>query len=87
MEKIFLIFPMIGKLFSNGWKKPPNFSNDWKTFFQWLENRPGGGPAWSPVAGRALRASRTGGENGGFFHGGEDGGEEGENAGFFRVAK
>ena len=30
-------FPMIGKLFSNGWKTPPIFSNDWKKTFQWLE--------------------------------------------------
>ena len=29
---------MIGKNFSNGWKKRPGFSNDWKHFFQWLEN-------------------------------------------------
>ena len=29
---------MIGKNFSNGWKKRPGFSNDWKLFFQWLEN-------------------------------------------------
>ena len=25
-------FPIIGKLFSNGWKIPPVFSNDWKNF-------------------------------------------------------
>jgi hypothetical protein len=25
-------FPMIGKLFSNGWKISPDFSNDWKNF-------------------------------------------------------
>ena len=25
-------FPMIGKFFSNGWKKSDNFSNDWKKF-------------------------------------------------------
>jgi hypothetical protein len=25
-------FPMIGKNFSNGWKKWPDFSNDWKNF-------------------------------------------------------
>ena len=31
-------FPMIGKLFSNGWKTSPGFSNDWKKSFQWLEN-------------------------------------------------
>ncbi|MBR6022556.1 MAG: hypothetical protein IK066_09100 [Kiritimatiellae bacterium] len=33
-------FPMIGKFFSNGWKIPPVFSNDWKNFsavFQGLE--------------------------------------------------
>jgi len=29
---------MIGKNFSNGLKKRPKFSNDWKRFFQWLEN-------------------------------------------------
>jgi hypothetical protein len=28
---------MIGKLFSNGWKIRPGFSNDWKKSFQWLE--------------------------------------------------
>ncbi|MBR4251713.1 MAG: hypothetical protein IKQ15_05400 [Kiritimatiellae bacterium] len=38
---------MVGKLFSNGWKKRENFpmigknfgefSNDWKKSFQWLE--------------------------------------------------
>ena len=31
-------FPMIGKKFSNGWKNWPEFSNDWKKCFQWLEN-------------------------------------------------
>jgi hypothetical protein len=25
-------FPMIGKYFSNGWKKCTDFSNDWKKF-------------------------------------------------------
>jgi hypothetical protein len=25
-------FPMIGNFFSNGWKKWPDFSNDWKNF-------------------------------------------------------
>jgi hypothetical protein len=36
---------MIGKLFSNGWKIPPGFSNHWKKFspvFQSLENFPAG---------------------------------------------
>ncbi len=28
--------------FSNGWKIPPGFSNDWKKCFQWLENFSGG---------------------------------------------
>jgi hypothetical protein len=32
-------FPMIGKLFSNGWKTSADFSNDWKKSFQWLEKR------------------------------------------------
>jgi hypothetical protein len=41
-------FPMIGKKLSNGWKTPPDFSNDWKNFspvFQRLEKifRPGSG--------------------------------------------
>ena len=41
-------FPMVGKIFSNGWKNVEIFfqwlenravfSNDWKLFFQWLEN-------------------------------------------------
>ncbi|MBR4189302.1 MAG: hypothetical protein IKQ55_05000 [Kiritimatiellae bacterium] len=31
LEKFFLGFPMIGKIFRN-------FSNDWKKVFQWLEN-------------------------------------------------
>ena len=31
LEKFFAGFPMIGKNF-------PLFSNDWKKFFQWLEN-------------------------------------------------
>jgi hypothetical protein len=31
LEKIFAGFPMIGKNFAD-------FSNDWKIFFQWLEN-------------------------------------------------
>ncbi|MBQ7253007.1 MAG: hypothetical protein IJS32_10475, partial [Kiritimatiellae bacterium] len=46
MEKIFRFFPMIGKNFSNGWKIRAGFSNDWKVFFQWLENSPpaAGGP-------------------------------------------
>ncbi|MBR4250974.1 MAG: hypothetical protein IKQ15_01580 [Kiritimatiellae bacterium] len=45
-------FPMIGKLFSNGWKIHPGFptigkifrrfSNDWKIFFHSLENVPAG---------------------------------------------
>ena len=30
-------FPMIGKKVSNGWKNCGDFSNGWKTFFQWLE--------------------------------------------------
>jgi hypothetical protein len=38
LEKIFAVFPMIGNKVSNGWKNRPVFSNDWKTFFQWLEN-------------------------------------------------
>ena len=29
---------MIGNFFSNGWKNRAVFSNDWKIFFQWLEN-------------------------------------------------
>jgi hypothetical protein len=33
LEKIFADFPTIGKNF-------PFFSNDWKIFFQWLENPP-----------------------------------------------
>jgi hypothetical protein len=46
-------FPMIGKLFSNGWKNRVSFpmigknfrkfSNDWKKCFQWLENFGGAG--------------------------------------------
>ena len=37
---------MIGNFFSNGWKNRADFSNDWKLFFQWLENflRAAGGP-------------------------------------------
>jgi hypothetical protein len=42
-------FPMVGKKFSNGWKKSFQwlenlavFSNGWKIFFQWLENSEGG---------------------------------------------
>jgi hypothetical protein len=48
LERFFADFPTIGKKLSrfsndwkkvsNGWKIPAGFSNDWKTFFQWLEN-------------------------------------------------
>jgi hypothetical protein len=31
--KIAQSFPMIGKKLSNGWKKRPGFSNDWKKFY------------------------------------------------------
>jgi hypothetical protein len=47
-KRVSMNFPMIGKIFSNGWKNAENFfqwlenravfSNDWKLFFQWLEN-------------------------------------------------
>ena len=39
---------MIGKNFSNGWKIPAVFSNDWKLFSQWLENFSAPGRALHP---------------------------------------
>ncbi|MBR4189313.1 MAG: hypothetical protein IKQ55_05055 [Kiritimatiellae bacterium] len=31
-------FQRLENFFSNGWKIPGDFSNDWKNIFQWLEN-------------------------------------------------
>ena len=39
LEKFFARFPMIGKIFRD-------FSNDWKKFFQWLENSAGFSNDW-----------------------------------------
>ncbi|MBR3584074.1 MAG: hypothetical protein IKO01_11600 [Kiritimatiellae bacterium] len=51
---------MIGKKFSNGWKNPPIFSNDWKNFspvFQRLEK------IFRPFSGNKTDNKTPGGQN------------------------
>jgi hypothetical protein len=75
LEKFFAGFPMIGKVFPNGWKKRAGFSNGWKIFFQWLENRrkarEAGNREGRVRGGKGI--GETGGKSAEFFHGALDG--------------